>query len=116
MSQRLLPLGATRMYVIVRKYELAGKSEEVLRRAREDFLPVIRALPGFISYHVADCGGHSLMSIGFWESKVAARRSSAAAREWIAKTAIGLVPFPPETLEGDTVVDIGIAEGEDGQP
>ena len=46
------------------------------------------------------------MSIGFWESKAAARRSTEAARMWIAKSAIGLVPFPPDTFEGDTVIDI----------
>ncbi len=95
------------MYVIVRRYELAGQSEEVVRRAKEEFLPIIQALPGFRGYHVADCGGHALMSVGFWDTKQAARRSTQAAREWIAKSAIGLVPFPPDTLEGDTVIDIG---------
>jgi len=28
------------------------------------------------------------------------------AREWIAKSALDLVSFPPEKLQGDTVLDI----------
>jgi hypothetical protein len=34
------------MHVVVRKYRLAGSSEELMRRAKEEIVPVIRALPG----------------------------------------------------------------------
>jgi heme-degrading monooxygenase HmoA len=94
------------MYVVVRRYKLAGSSKEVLRRAREEFLPSITSLPGFKAFHVADCGGRDIMSISFWDSKVDAKRSTEAARQWISKSAIGLLPFPPELIEGDTVIDI----------
>jgi hypothetical protein len=33
-------------------------------------------------------------------------KSTEAARDWVSKSAIGLVPFPPEVLEGDTMIDI----------
>jgi heme-degrading monooxygenase HmoA len=94
------------MHVVVRKYTLAGSSEELMRRAEKEILPVIRALPGFRAFHVVDCGGRGMMSIGFWDSKVAATRSSEVAREWVSRSAIGLIPFPPDLLEGDTVLDI----------
>ena len=94
------------MYVVVRRYTLAGSSEELLRRAKEEIVPTIKALPGFKAFHVVDCGGRGFMSIGFWESKVAATRSSEVAREWVSRSAIGLIPFPPDLLEGDTVLDI----------
>jgi hypothetical protein len=58
------------------------------------------------AYHLADCGGLAVMSIGFWESKVAATRLTVSAREWVSQSAIGLMPFPPDKLEGDTVLDI----------
>jgi len=94
------------MYVVVRRYTIAGSSEELLRRAREEIVPVMKALPGFKALHVVDCGGRGLMSIGYWESKVAATRSSKVAREWVSRSAIGLIPFPPDMFEGDAVLDI----------
>jgi hypothetical protein len=64
---------------------------------------------GFKALHVADCGGRALMSISFWEDKVAARKSAELARNWVSQSAIGILPFPPELTEGDTVIDIGQA-------
>jgi hypothetical protein len=47
-----------------------------------------------------------LLSISFREDRVTAVKSTEAARDWVSKSAIGLVPFPPEVLEGDTMIDI----------
>ena len=94
------------MYVMIRRYRLAGSSEELLRRIRQEFVPIVTSLPGFKAYHLVDCGGLEAMSISFWESKAEARRSSEEARKWISKSALGLIPFPPDKLEGDTVLDI----------
>ena len=93
------------MYVTVRRYTLAGSGEELLRRIKAEYVPIITALPGFKAYHVVDCGGREAMSISFWEP-LEAVRASETARAWIAKSALGLVPFPPEELQGDTVLDI----------
>ena len=79
------------MYVTVRRYTLAGSGEELLRRIKEEFVPIVTALPGFKAYHVVDCGGREAMSISFWENKAEAVRASEAAREWISKSALGLV-------------------------
>ncbi len=82
------------MYVTVRRYTLAGSGEELLRRIKEEFVPIVTALPGFKAYHVVDCGGREAMSISFWENKAEAVRASEAAREWISKSALGLVTIP----------------------
>jgi heme-degrading monooxygenase HmoA len=94
------------MYVIIRRYKLAGSGQELLRRIKEDFVPIIAGLPGFKAYHVIDCGGRETMSISFWETKTDARRSTEEARKWISQSALGLIPFPPDKLEGDAVLDI----------
>jgi heme-degrading monooxygenase HmoA len=94
------------MYVMIRRYRLAGSSQELLRRIKEEFVPIITSLPGFKAYHVVDCGGLEAMSISFWENKVAARRSTEEAQKWISRSALGLIPFPPDKLEGDTVLHL----------
>jgi heme-degrading monooxygenase HmoA len=99
-------VGAPDMYVMIRRYRLAGSSQELLRRIKEEFVPIITSLPGFKAYHVVDCGGLEAMSISFWETKVAARRSTEEAQKWISRSALGLIPFPPDKLEGDTVLDL----------
>jgi hypothetical protein len=39
------------MFTVVSKYRLArGSAEEVTRRARESFVPLLRELPGFMDY------------------------------------------------------------------
>jgi heme-degrading monooxygenase HmoA len=94
------------MYVIVRRYKLAGSGQELLRRIKEEFVPIITSLPGFKAYHVVDCGGRETMSISFWETKADARRSTEEAQKWISRSALGLIPFPPDTLEGDTALHL----------
>jgi heme-degrading monooxygenase HmoA len=76
------------MYVTVRRYTLAGSGEELVRRIKTEFVPIVTALPGFKAYHVVDCGGREAMSISFWDNKVTAGRGAEAAREWISKSAL----------------------------
>ena len=40
------------------------------------------------------------------ETKVAARQSTEEAQKWISRSALGLIPFPPDKLEGNTVLDL----------
>jgi hypothetical protein len=94
------------VYVIIQRYILAGKSEEFTARIRREFVPIIERLPGFKSLYLVDHGGHTLIAIGFWETKVAATRSIAEARQWIFNSALGLAPFLPEKFEGDIVLEV----------
>jgi len=94
------------MYVVIRRYTVAGSSDELMRRIKEEFVPIVTALPGFEAYHLVDCGGLEALSIGYWKSKADATRSTEQARGWVSRSALGLVPFPPEKLAGHVVLDI----------
>jgi heme-degrading monooxygenase HmoA len=106
MGKPACPQGDADMYVMIRRYRLAGSGQELLRRIKEEFVPIVTSMPGFKTYHVVDCGGRETMSIGFWETKADARRSTEEAQKWISRSALGLIPFPPDKLEGDTVLDL----------
>ena len=45
------------MYAVIRRYQFDPKSsEEISRRIREGFIPLLRKTPGFVAYHWLDTG------------------------------------------------------------
>ena len=76
------------MYTAIRRYTVApGRFPIVARRAEETFLPVVRALPGFIAYFLVDGGqenGREVMAtVSVFETKDAADESVRRAAVWV---------------------------------
>lgn len=72
------------MYATIRRYEVAedGQMDEITRDIRENFLPLISELPGFVSYDVLDAGGR-LATVSVFESKEGADESTRRAAEYM---------------------------------
>jgi hypothetical protein len=72
------------MYATIRRYELAedGQMDEITRDIRENFLPVISEVPGFVSYDVLDAGGR-LATVSVFQTKEGADESSRRAAEYV---------------------------------
>jgi hypothetical protein len=51
------------MYIAVRRYDGVTDSEEAARIAREGFVPIIREMPGFVSYYDVDARDRVMVSI-----------------------------------------------------
>ena len=93
------------MYVSVRRYVTDPKSvNEVVRRIREEFVPIISKAPGFLNYHVLDMGNGVLASISMFENKAGAEESDRLAANWV-RTLGSLLPNPPQITAGDVVVE-----------
>ena len=93
------------MYVSVRRYTMDPKSvNEVMRRIREEFVPIISKAPGFLNYHVLDAGNGVLASISMFENEAGAEESNRLAANW-AKTLASLLPNPPQITSGEVVVE-----------
>jgi hypothetical protein len=93
------------MYVSVRRYVTDPKSvNEVMRRIREEFVPIISKAPGFLNYHVLDMGNGVLASISMFENKAGAEESDRLAANWV-RTLGSLLPNPPQITAGDVVVE-----------
>jgi quinol monooxygenase YgiN len=93
------------MYVAVRRYVMDPKSvNEVMRRIREEFVPIISKAPGFLNYHVLDAGNGVLASISMFENKAEAEESNRLAANW-AKTLGSLLPNPPDITCGEVIVE-----------
>jgi len=93
------------MYVSVRRYVTDPKSvNEVMRRIREEFVPIISKAPGFLNYHVLDMGNGVLASISMFENKAGAEESDRLAANWV-RTLGSLLPNPPQITAGDVLVE-----------
>ena len=88
----------------VRRYVTDPKSmSELVRRIKEEFVPIISKVPGFLSYSVLDAGNGVLASISSFESKSGADESTRRAADWV-KSVSSLLPNPPQVTAGETVV------------
>jgi hypothetical protein len=57
------------VFTIVRKFRLArGSPEEVARRVREGFVPLLQELPGFREYYLLEGGPDVLIGIRVFDS------------------------------------------------
>ena len=62
-------------YVSVRRYEGVTDSREAGRRVADGFVPLIRAVPGFVAYYWIDAGGGVMISASIFENQDGAERS-----------------------------------------
>jgi hypothetical protein len=91
------------VYASVRQYRTKDNAE-VARRAREEFVPIAREIPGFSAYYIVDAG-ESLLSITVGEDRESVERSVDAAREWVQKTVADLIDGPPTISNGEWLAD-----------
>jgi heme-degrading monooxygenase HmoA len=90
------------MHTVIRRYQGVVNSEEVAKRAVEEFAPQLRDHPGFQGYWVVDAGDGVLATVTVFESEEAAAESTAAAATWVQENMPNLVPNAPQVTAGAT--------------
>jgi hypothetical protein len=90
------------MYTVIRRYEGAGDSAEVCRRAVAEFGPMLSERPGFGGYWAVDAGDGVLATITVFETEEAALESTSAARDWVRQNLPELAELPPQVTAGST--------------
>ena len=70
------------MFATIRRYK-TDFPDEVNRRVREDFVPLIKKQPGFVAYHGIDAGDGHWVSVSIFETEAGAEKSNAIAKEWV---------------------------------
>jgi len=91
------------MYITVRRYDGITDTSEAGRRVKEEFVPIISQIPGFIAYYWVDAGDGVMISTGVYQDKTAAEESNRKAEEWIQQAAVSLYPNPPQITAGEVV-------------
>ena len=93
------------MYVTIRRYKVKpGSMHEVVRQAREGFVPIISKAPGFVRYGIVDAGHDTLISISTFEDRAGADASTQMAAGFVKEHLASLVTGPPEVTGGELVV------------
>src|SRR5262245_49043871 len=93
--------GARTVYASVRRYAIDGSAEEVVRRVREGFVPVIRQARGFVAYYVVDDGDGNVASVSIFQDQAGAEESNRTASDWVRAHLAALVPNRPEITAGE---------------
>lgn len=93
------------MYVSVRRYTTRpGSAQEVAKRARERFVPLVSQMPGFKAYYIIDAGEGVLASISVFEDRESAEASDREAKSYVQGNLASFLPNPPEITAGEVIV------------
>jgi hypothetical protein len=90
------------VHTVIRRYEGAGDSAEVARRATEEFGPMLSGEPGFQGYWVVDAGDGVLATITVFDTEEAAVATTSAAAAWVGENLPELAASPPQVTAGST--------------
>jgi len=92
------------VYGAIRTYRVTDV-EELSRRVRDEFVPMVRDVPGFVAYYVIDAGGGKASSITICEDREGVEESTARAADWISERLASLIESGPEITIGEITVD-----------
>jgi hypothetical protein len=88
------------MYASVRQYRSSDVAE-VGRRAQEEFVPLVRQIPGVSAWYLIDGGDGSLITVTLCEDESAAEKSVSSARDWVQGNVPDLVEGTPTVTNGE---------------
>ena len=92
------------MYASIRRYRTRpADADEVVRRANEGFVPIIRSAPGLVAYYIVKVGGGVVATVSVFEDEAGARGSNRLAADWVQANLAELLPNPPEITAGEVV-------------
>ncbi len=81
-----------------------GKAAEVGGLIETEYLPLVEAVEGFVSYTLVDLGDDEVSSIGVFSTAEAADAANRAAKEWTARRLGPLVDSPLDARAGAVLV------------
>ena len=91
------------MYTVIRHHNVKGPEvDELARQGKEDFVPIIKQMDGFVSYSIVT-SEDLVTTISVFESKEAAEESTRKAIAWAANH-VTEFEVPTEVIQGEVFV------------
>jgi hypothetical protein len=57
------------MYAVVRRYDGVTDAAEAGRRVKEEFIPLLQDMPGFVAYYWVNAGGGVMVSTSVFQDQ-----------------------------------------------
>jgi hypothetical protein len=91
------------MYAVVRRYHGVTDTAEAGRLVRDEFISILREIPGFVAYYWVDAGDGVMLSTSVFEEAPEEEESTKRAAEFVRDKMTELLPNPPLVTEGHVV-------------
>jgi len=78
--------------------------QAIIRQSKNDGVPVLRTLPGFISYVAARVDSHTTVQVFTWDSEDHSKSGSKQFREWVDRVGIGAQIASLDVNVGEVIV------------
>src|SRR5579884_1472639 len=96
------------MYAVIRRYTVnAGGAKVLADRVQREFLPILRSVPGFVSYMYMEGGvewGRDVLStVSVFETKAGAEESVQTAAKWVGENLTEFAPSQPVITAGEVL-------------
>jgi hypothetical protein len=94
------------MYAVIRRYTISpGGARPLAERVEKEFLPILRSVPGFVSYMYME-GGQEwgrdvLATVSIFDNKEGAEESVKAAAQWVGANLTEFAPSQPVITAGE---------------
>jgi hypothetical protein len=93
------------MFTSIRKYNVRrGSAEELARRVRQGFVPLIRQMQGFKGYYLLDGGPDILITISMFDGPDEAFASNEKAADWVRNNVLEFTKGMPEVMIGNALI------------
>ena len=89
------------MFGVIRHYHFNPKGEaEIDRRIREEFVPIVKSVKGFVRCYWLDTGNGDRASLGVFTYKAGADESVRLAADYVKEDLSKLFTQKPEVVQG----------------
>jgi hypothetical protein len=92
------------MHATLRYYQV-NDIDAITRNVNEEFLDIVREVPGFSAYHVVDLGDGTMVTVTLAEDAAGVEASDKAAAEWVGgnEEMQNAIAGGPRTVSGEIV-------------
>jgi hypothetical protein len=91
------------MYAVVRRYNGVTDTKEAGRRVEDQFVKILREVPGFVAYYWIDAGDGVMLSTSVFQDEPGEEESTKRAGEFVHANLEPLFPNPPQVTAGHVV-------------
>jgi hypothetical protein len=95
------------MHAVIRRYRVRlGTVRQVVRDAENEFLPLVRQIPGFTACYLLDAGDAVVTSIGLFQTAEGSGAAIELHRAWFRDDWSSVLPVPPEVIAGPVLAQV----------